>query len=302
MAVQIAGLLPAVCATSRQVAPVPVERPLLRYFGGKWRIGSWVIAQFPAHRIYVEPFGGGASVLLQKPPSVSEVYNDLDGDIVNLFRVLRDSVQCADLRRRLELTPFARAEFEAAYQSSPEPVEQARRLMIRSWMGIGCGSHNKTGFRSNVTSSNNPSVAGVWKKVVDHLPVIVERLRAVTLENRPAVEVIQGHDSPSTLFYVDPPYPLSTRPGSGKRYAHEMSDDEHRRLAEVLRSVQGKVVISGYPCALYDQELYPDWTRREHHASTNGSSSGRTEVVWLSPNAAQVPAMSDLPLFAVAAV
>jgi len=276
----------------------------MRYFGGKWRIALWIINYFPEHRIYVEPFGGAGSVLLRKPPSKSDVFNDLDSNVVNLFRVLRNGAMYQELERRLKLTPFSRDEFMQAYEPTDEPVEQARRMMIRAWMGYGgLRGRGRPGFRSNVVAKGHPSVAKTWKEVVDHLPAIVERLRTVTIENRPAVEVIQGHDHPDTLFYVDPPYPLSTRQGSGKTYAHEMSDDDHRALATVLHSVEGKVVISGYPCALYD-ELYAGWQWVERHASVGGAQGGaqvgpsrdRTEVLWISPNASR-PATGTLPMF-----
>lgn len=279
LALEQTGLHPA----GEQTAP---DRPLLRYFGGKWRLAPWIISHFPAHRIYVEPFGGAASVLLRKERSYSEVVNDLDGEIVHLFRVLQDRAQCDELHRRLRFTLFARDEFELAYQATEDPVERARRLLVRAWMGYGSQAvfGKSTAFRTNVTNQSNP--AGDWMKLVDTLPQIVERLRGVTVEHRPAVDVIAGHDTAETLFYVDPPYPHGTRSRTDKRYRHEMSDDDHRALAAVLHSVAGMVVLSGYACSLYDQELYPDWTRftKRHHAE---GARKRVEVLWLNDAAAR---------------
>jgi DNA adenine methylase len=256
-------------------------RPVLRYHGGKWRLAPWVLEHFPAHRVYVEPFGGAASVLIQKPRSYAEVYNDLDGELVNLFRVLRDAATAQALREALALTPFARDEFRLSYEAAGDPVEQARRTVVRSFMGFGSNAHNRaTGFRANSHRSHT-TPAHDWGNYPAALDAIIARLRGVTVENRTAVEVIAQHDSPATLVYADPPYPFGTRDG-GRDYAHEMSDDDHRALAAALHGVDGMVVLSGYPCDLYDGELYADWHRTERRALADGAGE-RTEVLWLNP-------------------
>ena len=128
------------------------KRPIVRYHGGKWKLAPWIIGHLPPHRVYVEPFGGGASVLLRKPRSYAEVYNDLDGEMVNLFRMARDNGR--ELLELLRLTPFARDEFAKAYEQASEPIEQARRTVIRAFMGFGSNAHNRpTGFRSNSNRS-----------------------------------------------------------------------------------------------------------------------------------------------------
>lgn len=253
-------------------------RPILRYHGGKWLLAKWIISYFPPHRIYVEPFGGAASVMLQKQRTYAEIYNDLDGEIVNLFRVARDDGQ--RLRQMLEITPFARDEFKLSYQTSEDPIEQARRTVIRSYMGFGSNSHNKlTGFRSNSNRSGT-TPAQDWRNYPDQFGAIIDRLRGVCIENRNAAEVIQAHDGPQTLHYVDPPYVPETR-DKGSDYRHEMTGDDHRRLAEVLHSVKGMVVLSGYACDLYDRELYPDWRRVQRQSFADGASP-RIEVLWLN--------------------
>lgn len=261
-------------------------RPLLRYHGGKWMLAPWIISHFPDHRTYVEPFGGGGAVLLRKPRSAAEIYNELDGEIVNLFRVVRDDG--AALRERLRLTPFARAEFELSYEPAEDLLEQARRTVVRSFMGFSsasaCGA--QTGFRAGSRQSGT-TPAHDWHHFPDCLPVLIERLRGVVIENRDAAEVMLQHDAEDTLHYVDPPYPISTRrirnPYCKKGYRFEMTDDDHRRLAEVLRGMRGMVIVSGYPCPLYDEQLFPDWRRtsRAHHADR---ALPRTEFLWLSPN------------------
>lgn len=256
-----------------------VRRPILRYHGGKWKLAPWIIQHFPEHRVYVEPFGGAASVLLRKPRSYAEVYNDLDGELVNLFRVVRD--RGAELRDLLALTPFARVEFEASYEPTDDPMEQARRTVMRSFMGFGSNSHNvATGFRANSNRSGT-TPAGDWRNYPAALDSLIARLQGVIIEHREAAEVMLAHDGPATLHYVDPPYVAATRDGGGD-YRHEMTDDQHRHVATVLRNLAGFVVLSGYPCDLYDRELYPGWTRIERSAHADGARD-RTEVLWLSP-------------------
>lgn len=277
-------------------------RPLMRYHGGKWKLARWIMAHFPTHRIYVEPFGGAASVLLQKKRAYAEVYNDLDGEIVNVFRVLRDPDQAAELTRLLTLTPFARDEFEMSYEPAEDPVEQARRTIFRSFAGFGSGAaggHN-TGFRSNSNRSGT-TPAQDWRNYPDNLAFLVDRLRGVVIENKSAVEIIAQHDTSRTLVYADPPYPHSTRMtgAAGKSlYRHEMSDDEHRELAAALRAIEGYAIVSGYPCELYDDELFPDWHRVERDAHAD-CALDRIEVLWLSPRTwSAVQGGSGLPLFA----
>lgn len=266
-----------------------VDRALLRYHGGKWRLAPWIIGHFPEHRVYVEPYGGAASVLLRKPRSYSEVYNDLDGEVINLFRVLRNPSQARDLVRQVYLTPYAREEFELSYILDGDPVEQARRTLLRFAAGHStAGSQARrwhTGFRCNVTRSYT-TPAHDWQNFPAGLEAIIERLRGVVIENLPALEVLAKYDKPETLFYVDPPYPHETRnqrwATENGCYRHEMSETDHRELASVLRGLRGKVVLSGYACELYDLELYPDWQRVTRKAWAD-SAGQRVEVLWLSP-------------------
>lgn len=259
------------------------SRPILRYHGGKWILAKWIISHFPAHRIYVEPYGGGGSVLIQKPRSYAEVYNDLDGEVVNLFRVVRDRGK--ELAEAISATPFARDEFAQSYTPTSDQLEQARRTMIRSFMGFGsaaaCGA--KTGFRANSNRSGT-TPARDWMNYPDCLSATIERLRGVVIENRDALDVMRQHDSPDTLHYVDPPYVWDTRsnanPYCKKGYRHEMTDDQHRAMAAVLHELRGKVVLSGYGCDLYDRELFKDWKRIERPALADGARP-RTEVLWI---------------------
>jgi len=268
---------------------------VLRYHGGKWRLAPWIISMMPAHRIYVEPFCGAASVLLRKPRCYSEVINDLDGEVVNVFRVLRDREHAAALEMALRLTPFARAEFEEAYYTpaGDDPVEMARRTIARAFMGFGSASVTGkrmvrrkdacntpgTGFRAN-TNRSGTTPAHDWAHFPEQILYFVERLQGVVIENRPAVDIIQQHDKADALFYCDPPYVADTRDAGGD-YRHEMTNDDHRALAAVLHQVQGMVILSGYTCMLYD-ELFGAWQRVERVHHIDGARK-RVECLWLNP-------------------
>jgi DNA adenine methylase len=266
-----------------------VKRPVLRYHGGKWKLAPWIIQHFPPHRVYVEPFGGAASVLMRKPRSYAEVYNDLWSVVVNVFRVLRNPDQAGRLEHLLRLTPFAREEFDgctdAALAEITDPVERARRTIFRSFAGFGNASTNgafATGFRANSNRSGTTS-AHDWASYPAHIKTFTCRLAGVVIEHRPAVDVMRHHDSLQTLHYVDPPYPHETRnmQRGNAAYAEEMSESDHRDLARFLRGLRGMVVLSSYPGPLYN-ELYAGWHRvaRGHYAD---GARRRTEVLWLSP-------------------
>jgi DNA adenine methylase len=272
-------------------------RPVLRWHGGKWLLAPWIISHMPPHRVYVEPFGGAGSVLMRKERSYAEVWNDLDGDVVNLFRVLR-SPDADRLVSELRLTPFARDEFAQAYAKSDDPLERARRLCLRSFMGFGSNGHvRKTGFRANSNRSGT-TPAQDWVNYPDALVAVIERLAGVVIENRDAKQVMAAHDGPDTLHYVDPPYLPETRDKGGD-YAHEMTTEEHESLLVFLRGLRGMVVLSGYPSAVYDDALH-DWRRVERDAFADGASP-RTEVLWLNRAASSSLAAIQASLFGDAA-
>lgn len=267
----------------------PITRPALRYHGGKFRLAPWVLQFFPPHLAYVEPFGGAASILLQKPRSPAECYNDLDERIVGFFRVLRDAQKSAELQRRCALTPYARAELEWSFGEPADEIDAAHRLVVRSFMGHGSDSAtrtSRTGFRARLTDGRAlPSAE--WSTWANSIDAFRDRLAGVLLENDDAVRIIDRMDSPSTLIYCDPPYVHSTRSAITKKssttngYRHEMSDEDHTRLAERLLRCKGMVVLSGYPCALYE-DLFAGWIRHERRHVADCAAM-RTEVVWINP-------------------
>ena len=273
-------------------------RPVLRYHGGKWRLAPWIIAHFPPHRVYVEPFGGAASVLLRKPRSYAEVYNEVDGEIVDFFRILRHPEHAVRLADLLKLTPFARAEFEEAYEPAKDRFERARRLVIRSFMGFGSDgirTELTTGFRANSNRSGT-SPSHDWVNYAGAVAAMTERLAGVVIEQRDALACMAQHDGPATLHYVDPPYMWETRKINhrGHGYRHELDNADHDRVLGELRKLQGMVVLSGYPSETYDVAL-KGWMRKERAAHADGAQP-RTEVLWLNP--ACVAALGHGPLFA----
>lgn len=257
----------------------------MRYPGGKWSLAPWIVSLMPAHKIYVELFGGAASVLLVKNRSQGEIYNDLDSDVVNVFRVLRDPEKAARLQELLRLTPFSYEEYLHAHERTGDIVEDVRRMIFRSYAGIGSDSiHRKhAGFRGlKGEKAGGLTAASDWIGVPESISVFVERFRGVSLENRTALHVISLYDRPDTLFYADPPYLMSTRSSRSVKYSQEMTDEDHIALHDALCKIKGMAMVSGYPSELYDK-LYSGWTMFEHNGRcANGKK--RTEVIWLSPN------------------
>jgi len=275
----------------------------MRYHGGKFKLKLWIYEFLPAHQVYVEPFGGAASVLMGKPRVYCEVYNDLDSEIVNVFRVLRDPAEAAALERLCFLTPYSHEEFDAAYEKSADPVEQARRTIVKSFLGFGSASATleaptsagggfwaPTGFRSN-SNRNHTTPATDWANYPKEIRHFTERLRGVVIENRDAKLVMAQHDRPDCLHYVDPPYIHSTRKvrkyRNCKGYRHEMTDHQHLSLLEFLQTLEGMVVLNGHPHEMYDQAL-PGWRKVEKTVKADGgghgySTSDRVECLWLNP-------------------
>ncbi|MBI5301820.1 MAG: DNA adenine methylase [Chloroflexi bacterium] len=280
-------------AKTRRNTPSPISK--LRHkkiiafgwYGGKFSHLDWLLPILPSCHHYCEPFGGSGAVLLNRAPSPVETYNDLDGEVANFFRVLRD--QKEKLIEAIGLTPFSREEFGVACQVDPtqDTLERARRFFVRArQVRTGLAQTASLGRWANCKNTSRSGMSGVvsrWLGSIEDLPAIVERLLRVQIENRPAMEVIRLYDSVDTLFYCDPPYVHLTR-GDNNSYGFEMTDDEHRALAQVLNSTQGRVAISNYQCDLMD-ELYPapKWLKILAPEKTIHSTKGkRAECLWVN--------------------
>ncbi|MCF4991592.1 DNA adenine methylase, partial [Pseudomonas gessardii] len=260
---------------------------------------------FPAHTCYVESFGGAAGVLMQKSRSYAEVYNDMDGDIVNLFRVFQAEQSRNALAELLVLTPYSREEFELAWEPTDHQIERARRTIIRAQMGFGSAGATKgiTGFRID-TKRKYGTAQSLWTKYPEQIAVIGQRLAGVLIENRPAIEVIKAHDDFSTLHYVDPPYMHGTRyknAVSGRYYRYEMTDADHRDLINTLLEAEGMVALSGYDGEIY-REMLTGWSMNSTRAriSAGRGTSSRHECLWLNPACMNALHRSGLQLGATA--
>ena len=248
---------------------------LLNYPGAKWGMAKEIIALMPPHRSYLEPFFGSGAVLFNKPPSAIETVNDIDGDIVNFFRVLRE--QPEELASAIRLTPYARDVVDDAYANwGTDPVDRAHRFIVRSKMTHGFKMHNKSGFKIDVQGRERAYCVDAWNRVPEDLVQAALRLKAVQIENRPALDMIRRFNYGNVLIYADPPYLMSTR--CCKQYRHEMTEQDHVELLAALLQHKGPVILSGYPSELYDREL-KGWGRIERK-SYNQNSDPRTEVLW----------------------
>lgn len=282
---------PAQCKIGRTRRSAPtgrnksqMDRPVLRYPGGKFLVAGWIISHFPAHALYVEPFGGAASVLMAKERSKGEIYNDLNADVVNVFRVLRDPLKAKRLEEVLRLTPFALDEYKASYEPCDDEIEKARRMIFRSFAGIGSDSIFKNnGFRYSKHNKSGVVPAQGWARYPNSINTFVKRLQGVIINNLDALEIIRKYDDPTTLFYLDPPYLHTTRTSGSVHYDHELdSAMEHRKLAELLHSIKGMIILSGYQSELY-QNLFHGWKNSAKTAKA-GNGSRREECLWMSPN------------------
>ena len=286
------------------------------WYGGKYSHLDWLLPLLPAATHFCDVFGGSAAVLINRLPAPVETYNDVDRELVNFFRVLRD--QKVALLEAIGLTPFSREELARACEpfelSTVSELERARRFFVRArQVRTGLAQTASAGRWAHCLLTSRAGMAGAvsrWLGSHDDLAAIAQRLLRVQIENAPAIEVIERYDSPETLFYCDPPYVHDTR-GDSKAYAHEMTDADHRRLATVLHSVEGKVALSGYHGPLYEQ-LYKDWYQTEAPEKLCHSvKQTRREVLWTNydpknitaplpltdANQWRLPAKSSTPLF-----
>lgn len=260
-----------------------------RWYGGKYSHLDFIIPRLPKSDQYIEPFGGSAAVLINRDPANVETYNDIDGDVVTFFRVLRERRE--ELLEQIALTPFSREELAEAVERKNDDdlsdIEQARLFFVRAGQTrSGLAQEATPGRWAYCKSTSRRDMSGAvsrWHGRLEQLYNVADRLRRVQIENKPAVEVIERHDDEDALFYCDPPYPHGAR-GDTNSYSHEMTDEEHRELAEALHECDANVAISGYQCDLYE-ELYESygWTRIDDEEKTmHTTKDTRTESLWVN--------------------
>jgi len=260
-------------------------RPPVKWHGGKRYLAERIISYFPAHRVYLEPFGGGASVLLNKTPVDVETYNDLDLRITRLFKVLRDNGEA--FIQRVRFIPYSQVEFEqaASYPPNSSDLDMAICDFVRWRQSFG-GKGDSWSYTTGRARGGMAGDVNAWWTAIDMLPQIIDRLRRVQIICQPAIEAISRFDHSEGLIYCDPPYVHQTRSkGATDIYGIEMTDDDHRQLAKALNSCKAAVVISGYRCELYDK-LYSGWRRVDidiaAHAAGGRAKSRKTESLWMN--------------------
>lgn len=248
---------------------------LLNYPGAKWGMASQIAALMPPHRSYLEPYFGSGAVLFTKPPSAIETVNDLDGDITNFFQVLRERPE--ELAAAISLTPYSRDVFNDAHQNrGTDPLDRAYRFAIRSKMGHGFKTHQRTGFKIDVAGRESSYCINAWNRLPQDIMLAAQRLKGVQIENQPALHLIRKFNHENVLIYADPPYLPQTR--KDKQYRYEMTEQDHVELLDALKQHKGYVILSGYPSELYEREL-KDWAMIAQRAY-NQNSDPRTEVLW----------------------
>ncbi len=257
-------------------------RPVLKYPGSKWRLADWIISLMPPHKSYLEPFFGSGAVFFRKPKSRIETINDMDGEIVNLFRCIREKPE--ELERAVALTPYSRWEYEQAWNRFKaggrcEGVEAARGTLVRYWQSHGSTVVYKGGWKNDVAGREYAYDVRYWRNLPGWIVAAAERLKEAQIEQMPAIELIRRFRHPDVLIYADPPYVVSTR--KGRQYVVDMVEDEqHIELLETLKEHKGPVILSGYENELYEKHLQ-GWVKMNRKALAEGGRA-RMETVWLN--------------------
>ncbi len=255
--------------------------PVFKYPGAKWRLARRIVSLLPPHGHYLEPFAGSAAVFLTKPPAKIETLVDADGEVVNVFRVLRDEAQRERLARLVEMTPWAEAELIAAHAAPPsdDPVEKARRFLVRCWMNVGARQMGAPQFRYTAARGGSHDVpTRGWQDVPRRIEAAAARLLNAQVLKGDALEEIAKHADPRVLIYADPPYPRAVC--SRRYYRKTMGDADHGRLLALLLAHPGPALVSGYPCQMYDDAL-GGWHRLGARAFGQRGVA-RKEVVWMN--------------------
>jgi DNA adenine methylase len=267
--------------------------PILKYPGAKWRLATWILSFIPPHESYLEPYFGSGGVFFNKARSRIETINDIDGEVVHFFRMCRSRPD--DLADAIHLTPWARAEREAAFDPASDDIERARRFAVRCWMTFGASIRKSNGWRHTTAKKSNggPDNPRLWARMPECIRTASARLLETQIENAPALDLIRHFNGERVLIYVDPPYVKDTRNTHGDAYHHELSNADHEELLRTLMEHTGMVFISGYDCDLYNDTLH-DW-RKETTNTTAELAAKRVECLWINPAGAEgVPKQNEL--------
>lgn len=253
-------------------------KTLLKYPGAKNRLAPWIVSHIPPHKVYCEPFLGSAAVFLNKEPAYNEILNDLDDDIYNFFKVVRENPE--ELCRLIEATPYSRTEYTTVYVESEEEalsIERARRFAVKCWQGFGCGNRYKNGYRRGI-GVTSPNPAKAWARLPETIQLAAERMKNAQIEHKDALELITDLYGKDTFIYIDPPYMQDTR--KGYLYNHEMTDEQHAELLQIVKESDCKIMISAYENELYNNTLV-DW-RKEYKSTTAECSRRRVETLYMN--------------------
>lgn len=251
---------------------------ILKYPGAKWRITKWIIEQIPEHHSYIEPYFGSGAVFFNKTPSNIETINDIDGDVVNFFRVVRESAD--ELAYKIFMTPYARAEYERSYEGSEKTdIDKAVAFCIKINMSHGYRCNAKSGWKNDVQGRERSYAVQVWNKLPEIIMQAAARLKEVQIEQRPALDIIKRFNHQKCLIYCDPPYLLETR-NSSKQYNFEMSDKDHEDLLNTVLESKSKIIISGYESGLYNDAL-KNWRKKTGYSLTQSLRKAK-EVIWMN--------------------
>lgn len=256
---------------------------VLKYPGAKNRIASWICSYIPEHKVYLEPYAGSLAVFFAKKPAKIETLNDLDGNVVNYFRIIREAPE--ELAKAISMTPYARDEYNSAFNilDGDTEVEKARKFAIRCWQGYGCSNLYKNGFRSS-QQSKSPQTTKEWRNLPERLILASERLRNAQIENLPAVEIIKRYDTNDVFMYIDPPYLRGIR--KSHLYNCEMDDSEHIELLKLLKIHPGKILLSGYDNDLYN-EMLSGWKKVSKRTQAEAGIA-RIETLWMNYEGGQM--------------
>ena len=270
-------------------------RQVLKYPGSKWNIAKQLVELIPPHHSYVEPFFGSGALLFSKKISDIETINDLDSDVINLFKCIQKNSE--HLARLVMTTPYSREIYDKQFEIPEGAVcvdayERAAGFLIRCWQGHGFRTNGyKVGWKNDVQGRERMYALWNWYRLPEWIIEIAERLRTVQIENRPALEVIERFNYGNVFMYLDPPYLLGTR--SAKQYKHEMTDKDHEELLKLLLQSRAKIMISGYESEMYNEYL-KGWPKRKF-GSCSEYGSNRTEVVWMNYKPSGQMNFSDFP-------